>query len=196
MTSFSNARALDIQTHLDAASQAQRIMGLKSVRRLVLPDCRLDSVPLQGIVQMFESELREIDPEIICTHNFGSLNIYHRTTHQSVMTACRPMPDNPIREIYTFEVVSSIDPYSLGDCPVIPLAKVDIAEFLEYKNAANEAYRIELRAAPHLCSLAHVRVTSVHQSHSAGVEAAEVRNWRLSSCVASNSAFTVIGCIC
>ena len=39
------------------------------------------------------------------THHFGDLNVDHRITHQAVMTACRPVPDNIIKEILGFGVI-------------------------------------------------------------------------------------------
>lgn len=173
VTSRADSSAQDIQMRLDASGQAHRILGLASVSYLALPDNRLDSVPLLDIVQKLESALSKIQPEIVYTHHYGDLNVDHRITHQAVMTACRPVPGSRVREIYTFEVLSSTEWNSPGDGPFIAQAHVDISEFLDHKIAALEAYRLELRPAPHSRSMEHVRALAIHRGHGIGVHAAE-----------------------
>jgi LmbE family N-acetylglucosaminyl deacetylase len=89
------------------------------------------------------------------------------------MTACRPLPGSTVREIYTFEVISSTEWNSAGLAPFIPNLYVDIGEHIETKLKALEAYVPEMRAAPHSRSLEHARSLAKHRGNSVGVDAAE-----------------------
>lgn len=156
-----------------ATEVAGKLLGISSSYFLGLPDNRLDSVPLLDIVQPLEALIGELAPEIVYTHHYGDLNLDHRLTHQAVMTACRPQPRATVREILTFEVMSSTEWNSTGHTPFLPNLFVDIGEHLEFKMRALEAYELEMRASPHSRSLVHLRCLARHRGNSIGVEAAE-----------------------
>lgn len=156
-----------------AMEHARLILGITRVRVLGYPDNRLDSVQLLDIVQALEAVIAEVKPAVVYTHHSGDLNVDHRVTHQAVMTACRPFPDSSIREIYSFEVPSSTDWAGPCSVPFIPNYFVEIASFLPQKIRSLEAYRDELRVAPHSRSLDHVKALSRHRGNSVGVAAAE-----------------------
>lgn len=99
----------EVAERLDAAKQAAEVMGAASLVNLRFPDNRMDSVPLLDIVKEIEIKVVELQPQVIYTHQIGDLNVDHRVTHQAVLTACRPMPGCSVREIYTFEVMSSTE---------------------------------------------------------------------------------------
>jgi hypothetical protein len=89
------------------------------------------------------------------------------------MTACRPLPGAKVREIYTFEVMSSTDWGSAALEPFSPQLSVDITDYLDVKLAVLDAYRIEMKSVPHSRSIEHVRALALHRGHSVGVHAAE-----------------------
>lgn len=99
----------NLERRMAAAKQAHEILGLRRVEYLGLPDNRMDSLPLLDVVQALEAVVQAIAPQVIYTHHHGDLNIDHRSTHQAVMTACRPLSGSTIREIYSFEVLSSTE---------------------------------------------------------------------------------------
>ena len=89
------------------------------------------------------------------------------------MTACRPLPGHPVRDIYAFEVVSSTEWNTPFSEPFIPQLFVDISDFLDIKMKAVEAYSQELRPVPHSRSREHIRGLAMHRGSCAGVSAAE-----------------------
>jgi len=138
---------------------------------LGFPDNRMDKGAILDIVQALEKVITGISPELIYTHHFGDLNIDHQITHQAVITACRPQPNFCVKEIYSFEVLSSTE-WSTNS-QFIPNYYVDISETLELKILAIKSYNAELRLFPHARSVEAIRALAVYRGTSVGLKAAE-----------------------
>ncbi|OWY27300.1 PIG-L deacetylase family protein [Herbaspirillum robiniae] len=173
VTAREGAEPADLQHRQQATENARRILGISTVICLNLPDNRLDSLPLLDVVQPLEAVIGKVEPQIIYTHHYGDLNVDHRIVHQAVMTACRPMPGGSVREILTFEVMSSTEWSSPGLAPFLPNFFVDVSAHMEVKMQALEAYMREMRAPPHSRSLDHMRCLAEHHGFCTGSAAAE-----------------------
>ena len=158
---------------IKASKRSQVVLGISFSQSLELPDNKMDSIPLLEIVQKLEPILQEIQPSVIYTHHHGDLNIDHRLTHAAVMTACRPVPDSSVHEIYGFEVLSSTDWATQQTSPFIPSYFVEITRQLTKKLDALEAYAEEMRKPPHSRSMDHAELLAHHRGYSIGVAAAE-----------------------
>lgn len=165
ITSRSDARDLnkwktELETHRLNIDAAQNCIGYESVGVYDFPDNRFDTVALLDIIKVVEKEKQGFDPEIVFTHHGGDLNIDHQRTFEAVITACRPMENERIKHIITFETMSgtewraSSDPYQF-----IPNMFVEISEDdLAAKCKAMESYEFEKRAYPHPRSPKALRV--------------------------------------
>lgn len=162
-----------LEKRILAAREAQNILGIANAEHLQLPDNRLDSVPLLDIVQKLEAIIFKIAPTLIYTHHYGDLNIDHSITHQAVMTAVRPMPENTVKEVYAFEALSSTEWQTPSKHPFLPDTYIDISKYLKNKMQAIAAYDLEMHPAPHSRSTKHVEHLAYHRGLSIGVEAAE-----------------------
>lgn len=162
-----------MQERVLAMNTAAKILGTSSTTCLGFPDNRMDSMALIDIVQPLETIIERLNPEIIYTHHCGDLNVDHRLTHQSVMTACRPLPGSSVKEILAFEVLSSTEWQSPGIMPFVPNVVIDISLHLETKLAAVEAYSSEMRQTPHSRSIENVESLALYRGHSIGVKASE-----------------------
>lgn len=156
-----------------AACRAHEILGIKKSFMLGFPDNRMDSVPLLDIVQKLEQVVNEIQPQVVYTHHNGDLNIDHRITHQATLTACRPVPGSPIKEIYAFEVLSATEWNTPGFCTFAPNVFVDITMQLATKMRALSAYELEMRDMPHTRSMGNARRLAELRGNFVGVAAAE-----------------------
>lgn len=132
------------------AKQAADILGIKRVFFRDFPDNRFDTVPLLKIVKAIEEVKQELKPDIIYTHHQGDLNIDHQITFKAVLTACRPMKNEGVREIYSFEIPSSTE-WNSPDAGTYftPNVFVDISETFSKKIDAMKAYKGESREYPH-----------------------------------------------
>ncbi len=163
----------ELKKRLTATEQARQILGISSTTFLGLPDNRLDSLPLLQVIQPLEKIISNIKPQIIYTHHYGDLNVDHCIAHQAVMTACRPVPESTVREIYAFEVMSSTEWNSVGLAPFLPNYYVDITKYLTTKIDALQAYMLEMRSGPHSRSIEHLEFLGRHHGSCVGVGVAE-----------------------
>lgn len=163
----------ELQRRNQARDEALRILGVSECHSLDFPDNRLDSMPLLDVVQALEPIIEKLQPRRVYTHHHGDLNVDHRVTHQAVITACRAVPGSSVREILTYEVMSSTEWSTPGVMPFVPNAFVDISDYLPKKLEALVAYEMEMRPAPHSRSVAHIEALARHRGNSVGVEAVE-----------------------
>lgn len=164
-------RDADIQRLRQEVRAANRILGIRDVVLHDLPDNRFDSVPLLDVVKLVEAARRVVGPDIILTHFKGDLNIDHRITYEAVLTAARPCSGRPVREIYSFEVLSSTE----WNCPVSfsPHVFFDVGGELKTKLRAMAAYRSETRPFPHPRSPEGIAALARYRGIQAGFAAAE-----------------------
>ena len=162
-----------LQHRNQARDEALRILGVTHCHTLDFRDNCMDSVPLLDVVQALEPIVQQVRPKRVYTHHHGDMNIDHRVTHQAVMTACRPLPGSTVREILTFEIMSSTEWATPGVMPFTPNAFVDITNYMQIKIKALEAYKIEMRSAPHSRNIAHLETLARHRGYTVGIDAAE-----------------------
>jgi LmbE family N-acetylglucosaminyl deacetylase len=133
----------------------------------------MDTIPFLDIVQSLEKLIDTIKPSIVFTHHSGDLNIDHRLTHDAVLTACRPTPSSCVREIYSFEVLSSTEWGVFNDNFFIPTKFVDIVDTFDQKMQALHSYNEEMREFPHSRSFESVESLAKLRGSSVGIELAE-----------------------
>ncbi|TGK17257.1 PIG-L family deacetylase [Leptospira fluminis] len=157
------------------ALNAGKIVGVKSVELHDFPDNRMDSLDRLDVTKLVEKKIDEIGPSIIFTHFYNDLNIDHRITNEAVVTACRPLPGQIVRELYFFEVPSSTE-WQIGPSGghFIPNYFVSLSESqLRKKLNALAEYRSEMREFPHARSLEAAEALSKWRGASVGFSAAE-----------------------
>lgn len=126
---------------------ANKIVGTKKTFLFDFPDNRFDTMALLDIIKVVEKIKKQIKPDVIYTHHRGDLNIDHRITYAAVLTACRPVRGETVKEIYSFEVLSSSEwnyPSTFN-----PNIFIDITKTLDKKIDALECYEGELKEFPH-----------------------------------------------
>jgi len=156
------------------AENANRILGVKKVYAYDFPDNRFDTVPLLDIIKTIEKIKEDIKPGIVFTHHNGDLNIDHQITFKAVMTAFRPINDESVKEIYSFEIPSSTEwnaPSSITY--FMPDYFVDVSKGIEAKNNALKEYKSELRDFPHPRSLEALELNAKQWAIKVGLEVVE-----------------------
>jgi LmbE family N-acetylglucosaminyl deacetylase len=157
-----------------AAKVACAILNASSVEMLALPDNSLDGVELLDVVRHIESFVQRHRPSLLLTHHCGDVNIDHRVVHDAVISACRPQPGHPVKELLFFEVPSSTEWRPAGSAHAFnPNYFVDISKSLPKKLEALNAYAAELRPFPHPRSIKAVTALANWRGAMVGVEAAE-----------------------
>ena len=150
---------------------ANNAIGIKKVFVESFPDNRFDSVDLLDIIKVISKVKNEVKPDIIFTHYEHDLNIDHQITYKAVVTATRPMQDECVKEIYSFEILSSTEwsyPVSFS-----PDTYYDVSDTLDLKIKAMEEYISELCEYPHPRSLNGIELNAKYQGMRVGKIAVE-----------------------
>ena len=157
-----------------AARAASKLLRVSELTVESFPDNQFDTVPLLELVKVIERVKTRCRPDTIYTHHAGDVNVDHRRVHHAVIAACRPQPQERLRRLYGFEVLSSTE--WAGPEPMNtfrPDTFVSTSKVLPQKIAALKAYRSELRRFPHPRSVEGVRLLARYRGMSVGLRDAE-----------------------
>lgn len=167
----SNKRESELKELKNQAIEANKVLGASDTFIYDFQDNRFDTVPLLDIIKVIEKIKKEVKPYLIFTHFGNDLNIDHQITYKAVITASRPIYDETVKEIYSFELPSSTEwNYPLTFSPDVFF---EINSTLEYKLKAMEIYNSELRAFPHPRSLDGIRLNAEYRGMQVGLRYAE-----------------------
>lgn len=162
-----------VQERYNAAKKAADILGATIVKQFSFEDNAMDNVAFIDVVKAVESVISNVQPDIIYTHYANDLNIDHCITHRAIMTACRPQLHFSVKEIYSFEVLSSTEWSSKSEVQFYPQLLVDITEQWETKLKVIECYNKEMREAPHSRSIEAVAALATLRGNTHGFSKAE-----------------------
>jgi len=153
MTSRTTDKDLLKELHTATLKSAE-IIGYRNIYFSNFPDNRFDSVDLLDIIKEVEKHIENLKPDIVYTYYCGDLNIDHRRTFEAVITACRPVEEYTVKEIYCFETPSSTEWNFKYESNIFkPNVFEDIEGTLQDKLNAILYYTAELREYPHPRSL-------------------------------------------
>lgn len=157
-----------------AAQTAGSILGASDVELLDFPDNRLDSIDRLDLTKQIEKYIARQQPQLVYVHHAGDVNVDHRRLHEAVVTACRPIPGQPVRRLLSFEVASSTEWQPPGSASAFqPNWFVDISAQWPRKREALAAYSSEMRPWPHARSLEALEHLARWRGSQVGVDAAE-----------------------
>ena len=135
-------------------------------------DNKFDVKPLLHWVQIIEKELERVKPDTVFTHCRSDLNLDHRIIHDAVLIATRPMDDETVKDIYSFEVLSSTE--WVFPTTFAPNVFYDITKYIKAKtDTLDRDFADEIREYPHPRSLRGVEVLAQMRGMQVGVEYAE-----------------------
>lgn len=164
-----------LEQHHRNVEAARQLIGYHCVQAYNFSDNRFDSHALLDIVKVVEHEKEQFCPDFIFTHHGGDLNIDHQVTFQAVMTATRPMEDEQVKAIFTFETPSASEwQASCDPRHFMPNFYMEISEAdLKAKCDAMAAYEFESRAFPHPRSAEALRILAQSRGYVVGKRLAE-----------------------
>lgn len=164
-----------LEKHHCDVQTARQLIGYHSVQTYNFSDNRFDSHALLDIVKVVEHEKEQFHPDFIFTHHGGDLNIDHQMTFQSVMTATRPMEDEQVKAVFTFETPSASEWQATCDPRhFMPNLYIEISEAdLQAKCSAMAAYEFEKRVFPHPRSTEALKTLAQFRGYTIGKHLAE-----------------------
>jgi LmbE family N-acetylglucosaminyl deacetylase len=165
----------ELEIHRENINKAQELIGYHSVSIYNFPDNRFDTVALLDIIKVIEKEKNEFKPDIIFTHHGGDLNIDHQSTFEAVITACRPIKEEHVKTIISFETPSGTEWRASSDPKhFIPNLFFDVSlENLQAKIKGMDSYEFEKRPFPHPRSPEALKIQAQRWGIAVGCEYAE-----------------------
>ena len=141
----------ELKIHRENIKNAQEAIGYGSVELYDFPDNRFDTVALLDIIKVVEKEKNDFGPDAIFTHHGGDVNVDHQRTFEAVITATRPMKDEQVKTVITFETPSGTEWRAATDPKhFVPNMYVSVSEeALQAKISGMECYEFEKRQYPH-----------------------------------------------
>lgn len=163
----------ELQMLRTESEEASRIIGYESIDFCGFPDNRMDSLDLLDVIKQINGYIEKYSPDTIFTHHHGDLNIDHRITCEAVLTACRPVTDCCVKQIYAFETLSSTEWDFNYSKPFTPNEYWNIAETFDKKIEAMKCYSTELNKYPHPRSIEGIEALAKHRGCNIGTLYAE-----------------------
>ena len=165
----------ELKIHKSNIEKAKSILGYQYIKIYDFPDNRFDTVPLLDIVKIIENE-NDFRPDFLFTHHGGDLNIDHQKTFEAALTSSRPLPNENLCSLITFETMSSTEFSNFSDTKSFkPNLIIEISDdALNAKCNAMASYQYEKRNFPHPRSNESIRNRAKMWGISNGIKAAEV----------------------
>lgn len=164
----------DILAREAMAVKASEFLGYSIIGFMKGPNLRMNTISILDLVKYVQNFITDIKPEIVFTHHPGDLNTDHQICFNAVFTACRPINQEFLEAIYTFEVPSSTEWSSHVNLPIfLPNYFVDIDGAIESKLNALKFYDFEMRSFPHPRSFENIRALAQIRGAEIGFNYAE-----------------------
>lgn len=161
-----------------AARKACAILGVDDLRFGGLPDQRLDAMPLLEVIDPIYKIVWELKPEVVYSQHGGDVNQDHRVLFNATLVAVRPVNQNPVKEVYCYEVGSSTEwapPFA--SWAFLPNVFIDINPYLSKKiealNSYSQTFQTEIPPYPHPRSPEAVTIYARKRGIEVGMDAAE-----------------------
>lgn len=180
ITSRSDARDAvkwkkELALHRRNVEGARKAIGYRSVSTYDFPDNRFDAVALLDIVKVIEKEKKAFKPDMVFTHHGGDVNIDHQRAYEAVIAACRPLREEGVKAVVSFETPSSTEWRPSGDHKQFaPNLFVSVSEAnMRSKIKGMESYVQEKRPFPHPRSPEALKIQARRWGVATGVPYAE-----------------------
>lgn len=156
------------------ARAAHKILGVTETLFLDFPAPELDTVPVADIARAFAGVMTDKNIDILYLPHRGDIHNDHRLVFNAGLVAARPVGSYTVCEIYCYETLSETEwaaPFS--DDAFIPNAFVDVTNYFEYKIAAMQCFKSQLRPFPSSRSVESLEALSKFRGSTVGFKAAE-----------------------
>ena len=91
------------------AKKALKFLEIKNYYFNRFPCSRFDTIPIIEINKLIEKKIAEFKPDSVFTHSLNDANSDHRISFQSTVMSTRPGVLNTVRDVYSYEVLSSTE---------------------------------------------------------------------------------------
>jgi len=135
---------------------------------------KLDTIPMQEIIESISKVIFEIKPEIIYSPNRSDVHTDHQITFKAVYSCTKNFRYPFIKKVLMYETLSETEfSPALPENAFIPNIFVDITNYFEKKLGIFKIYKSELMKKPLPRSLGSIKALARYRGSQIGVEYAE-----------------------
>jgi LmbE family N-acetylglucosaminyl deacetylase len=148
-------------------------VGFSKIFNLRLPAARLDTFPLNELIEQFSAVFDSFSPEQVFLPSRADAHTDHRLVFDAIAACTKWFRHPSVRRVLAYETISETG-FGLGAEPCFcPNYFVDISAFLERKLEILAIYETELGDFPFPRSLEAIRALAAVRGAAAGFKAAE-----------------------
>jgi LmbE family N-acetylglucosaminyl deacetylase len=161
------------ERHIEQVSSAY---GFAKRFRLTFPTARLDTVPLENLMDAVNEIVAEAKPDWIYTVHAGDIHSDHRVVFEATMSAVKSFnsANKGVSRLLSYETISSTDAAPAAPATVfLPNVYCDITPFLERKLEIMSLYEGEVHPYPLPRALESIRALARFRGATVACEYAE-----------------------
>jgi len=149
--------------------------GFEKTFKLDYPAAKLDTIPIQEIIESISKVIFEIKPEIIYLPNRSDVHTDHQITFKAAYSCTKNFRYPFIKKILMYETLSETEfAPALPENTFIPNVFVDITNYFEKKLEIFKIYKSEVMEEPLPRSLDSIKALARYRGSQIGFEHAEV----------------------
>ncbi len=146
------------------AIEAHKILSVAGTRFLDFPAPDLDLVSIAEISRAISKVIEELHISILYLPHHGDIHNDHRVVFNAGLVAARPVKENPVKRIYSYETLSETEwAAPFGDDAFIPTRFVNISEGITAKLEAMKCFKSQLREFPNPRSLKSIEALANYE---------------------------------
>lgn len=154
--------------------KVSKMYDFDTVTTLNLPTTKLDTLPIQSLIEMIGKVIRDIKPEVLYVPFSADIHTDHQIVFQAIAACCKWFRFESINRVLAYETLSETDfiinPASKSFAPNV---YVDISEFLNKKLEIMRIYQSESGTFPFPRSGKAIKALSEIRGAAAGCISAE-----------------------
>ena len=153
--------------------KVSKFFNFDKVYNLKLPTTKLDTLPIDSIVQKISHVINDFSPDEILVPHLGVVHTDHHVVHNAVVSCTKWFRYPFVKKILSYETISETDFGLDFSRQFSPNVFVDISSFLDDKIKIMSVYSSELGVFPSPRSKISVESLARYRGSSSGFKAAE-----------------------
>ena len=153
--------------------QITKLVGFNVVYNLRLPPAKLDTLPVNQLIEEFSNIFNEYKPDEVFLPHYSDVHTDHRIVFDITMACSKWFRYPSIQRVLSYETISETDFGLRPDKVFCPNVFVDISTYLERKIQLMSIYQSEMSDFPFPRSEQAIRAQAIVRGATSGFMSAE-----------------------
>jgi len=162
-----------IQERKKEVSKIGEFVGFNKIYNLDLPAAKLDTLPIQELVDKFSEVFRDFQPEEVLLPHCSDVHTDHRIVFNAVAACCKWFRYPSVKRVLAYETISETD-FGLDQTESFkPNFYIDISPYIDIKMELMSIYQSEMGDFPFPRSARAIRAQASLRGMASGCDSAE-----------------------